>query len=68
MVKFGMKSTLIQFKDKYYKYNGAVGNKKINNEDIGLAIEGYESAFLACIVASYLFKMTAEHFTDIIIQ
>eukprot|EP00957_Ditylum_brightwellii_P125344 9553436-Ditylum_brightwellii.AAC.1 len=25
IVKFGMKSTLIRFRDKYYKYNGAAG-------------------------------------------
>eukprot|EP00957_Ditylum_brightwellii_P210935 15365572-Ditylum_brightwellii.AAC.1 len=38
MVKFRMKSTLIHFKDKYYKYNEATGNKEIYNEDIRLAI------------------------------
>eukprot|EP00957_Ditylum_brightwellii_P061239 4647493-Ditylum_brightwellii.AAC.1 len=32
MVKFGMKSTLICFKDKYHKYNGVAGNKEINDD------------------------------------
>eukprot|EP00957_Ditylum_brightwellii_P032814 2487569-Ditylum_brightwellii.AAC.1 len=53
IVKFGMKSMLIRFRDKYYKYNGVTGKDNVSDEDIGLAIGGYKSAFLANIVASY---------------
>eukprot|EP00957_Ditylum_brightwellii_P022802 1719870-Ditylum_brightwellii.AAC.1 len=65
LVKFGMKSTLICFRDKYYKYKGAVG-ASADEEDIRLAIGGFESAWLANLVASYLLKMTEDHFTETI--
>ena len=45
-----MSSTLISFDRDYYEYHG--GKK----EEQGLAIGGYESAFLADLVASYLFE------------
>eukprot|EP00957_Ditylum_brightwellii_P004396 333655-Ditylum_brightwellii.AAC.1 len=67
IVEVGMKSTLVSFMDEYYNYNGVAGNKEINDEDIGLSIEGYESSFLADTVASCIFKMTTEHFTNTII-
>eukprot|EP00957_Ditylum_brightwellii_P135377 10322511-Ditylum_brightwellii.AAC.1 len=57
----------ITFKDKYYKYNGVAENKEIYVEDIGLSIGGYEPAVLPNILASYIFKMTAELFTNTII-
>eukprot|EP00957_Ditylum_brightwellii_P203853 15336547-Ditylum_brightwellii.AAC.1 len=38
IVKFGIKSMLICFRDRYYKYNGAAGKNNIIQEDIGLAI------------------------------
>eukprot|EP00957_Ditylum_brightwellii_P052072 3949734-Ditylum_brightwellii.AAC.1 len=53
--------------NKYYKYNGAAANTT-SDEDIGLAIGGYKLAFFADLIASYLFEMTAEHFTDVIIH
>eukprot|EP00957_Ditylum_brightwellii_P186627 14208976-Ditylum_brightwellii.AAC.1 len=65
LVKFGMKSTLIWFRDKYYKYKGAAG-ASVDEEDIGLAIGGFESAWLANLVASHLLEMTEDHFTETI--
>eukprot|EP00957_Ditylum_brightwellii_P049125 3727480-Ditylum_brightwellii.AAC.1 len=43
-----------------------VGNDNASDKDIGLALGGYESAFLADIVAYYLFKMTDAHFSEAI--
>ena len=51
-----MSSTLICFDGEYYKYHG--GKK----EEQGLAIGGYELAFLADLVASYLFGKSKAHF------
>eukprot|EP00957_Ditylum_brightwellii_P194965 14853941-Ditylum_brightwellii.AAC.1 len=51
IVQFGMKSTLIQVKGRYFIYQGAAKGKEISDEDIALAIGAYESAFLADIVA-----------------
>eukprot|EP00957_Ditylum_brightwellii_P185353 14113545-Ditylum_brightwellii.AAC.2 len=59
---------LTRFRDKYYKYNEAAGKDNVSDEDIRLAIGRYKSAFLADIVASYLFKMTNAHFTEAIIR
>eukprot|EP00957_Ditylum_brightwellii_P129690 9893096-Ditylum_brightwellii.AAC.1 len=56
IVPFGMKSTLIQFKGHYFIYQGAAKGKEISDEDIMLAIGTYKSAFLADIVASYVFE------------
>eukprot|EP00957_Ditylum_brightwellii_P058270 4418350-Ditylum_brightwellii.AAC.1 len=60
-----MRSTLIQFQDKYYKYKGAAG-ASADKEDIGLAIGGFESVWLADLVVSYLLEMTEDHFTKTI--
>eukprot|EP00957_Ditylum_brightwellii_P168325 12813387-Ditylum_brightwellii.AAC.1 len=60
IVQFGMKSTLIQFKGRYFIYQGATKGKEISEEDVALAIRAYESAFLAVIVASYVFEETEE--------
>eukprot|EP00957_Ditylum_brightwellii_P113860 8680652-Ditylum_brightwellii.AAC.1 len=57
-----MKSTLIQFKGHYFIYQGAAKGKEISDEDIVLAIGAYKSAFLANIVASYVFEETEECF------
>ena len=65
LVKFGMKSTLIKFHDKYYKYKGAAG-ASVDNKDNGLAIGGFESVWLANLVASYLLEMMEDHFTKTI--
>eukprot|EP00957_Ditylum_brightwellii_P089963 6851219-Ditylum_brightwellii.AAC.1 len=66
IVKFGMKSALIRFRDKYYKYNGLEGKDNVCDKDIRLDIGGYKSAFLANIVVSYLFEMTNAHFAKAI--
>eukprot|EP00957_Ditylum_brightwellii_P148433 11300872-Ditylum_brightwellii.AAC.1 len=50
IMQFGMKSTLIQFKGRYFIYQGATKGKQISDEDVALAIGAYESAFLANIV------------------
>eukprot|EP00957_Ditylum_brightwellii_P048098 3651302-Ditylum_brightwellii.AAC.1 len=49
IVQFGMKSTLIQFKGRYFVYKGSAKGKEILEEDVALAIGAYESAFLANI-------------------
>eukprot|EP00957_Ditylum_brightwellii_P156098 11881831-Ditylum_brightwellii.AAC.1 len=46
MVQFGMKSTLVNFRDKYHIYRGVAKGKSLTDEDITLAIGSYESAFL----------------------
>ena len=46
LIHFGMSSILISFDGEYYKYHGR------EREEQGLAIGGYESAFLADLVAS----------------
>eukprot|EP00957_Ditylum_brightwellii_P021881 1650088-Ditylum_brightwellii.AAC.1 len=56
IVQFGMKSTLIQFRGRYYVYQGAARGKELLDKDIALAIGAYKSAFLADIVASYAFE------------
>eukprot|EP00957_Ditylum_brightwellii_P077803 5912537-Ditylum_brightwellii.AAC.1 len=68
IVQFGMKSTLIQFKGKYYVYKGAAKGKELSNEDVALVIGAYEVAFLADIVASYVFKETGECFTECVFR
>eukprot|EP00957_Ditylum_brightwellii_P193714 14751175-Ditylum_brightwellii.AAC.1 len=60
IVQFRMKSTLIQFKGCYFVYQGAAKEKEILDEDVALAIGAYESAFLADIVAPYVFEETEE--------
>ena len=50
LIQFGMSLTLIAFDGEYYEYHGG------EREEQGLAIGGYESAFLADLVASYLFE------------
>ena len=50
LIQFGMSSTLISFDGEYYKYHEG------EREEQGLAIGRYESAFLADLVASYLFE------------
>eukprot|EP00957_Ditylum_brightwellii_P178977 13633821-Ditylum_brightwellii.AAC.1 len=60
IVQFRLKSTLIQFKGKYYVYKGATKGKELSDEDVALAIGAYEAAFLADIVASYVFEETGE--------
>ena len=59
MINFGMASCFIFFNGKYFKYPC-----KGNNNNKGLAIGGYESAFLADLVASYLLEKTKKIFTN----
>ena len=60
MIGFGMKNTLLTFIDKYYEYGRDMdGGKR------GLTIGGYESAWLAGLVAAYILKQTEELFTDV---
>ena len=49
--KFVMSSILVTFREKYYRLNGDGTGGKTE-----LAIEGYEYAFLAELVASYSLK------------
>ena len=56
LIQFGMSSNFISFNREYYEYH--VGER----EEQGLAIGGYESAFLADLVASYLFEKTSQIF------
>eukprot|EP00957_Ditylum_brightwellii_P007099 538679-Ditylum_brightwellii.AAC.1 len=62
IVQFVMKSTLIQFRGQYYVYQGASKGNELSDKDVALAISAYESAFLANIMASYVFEETEECF------
>jgi len=59
MIEFGMVSCLNTFDGKYFEYQG-----KGDKNDKGLAIGGYESAFLADLVASFLLEKTNNHFKN----
>eukprot|EP00957_Ditylum_brightwellii_P119350 9105072-Ditylum_brightwellii.AAC.1 len=56
IVQFGMKSTVIQIRHQYFVYQGAVKGKELSDEDVALAICAYKLAFLANIMASYIFE------------
>ena len=58
LIAFWMSSTLLILEEKYYEY----GDKVIETK--GLAIGGYESAFLADLVASYLFDKCRNQFKE----
>ena len=58
LIGFGMNSTLLNFQDKYYEY-GEEGF-----ETKGLVIGGYELAFLADFLDSYLFEVTNNKFKE----
>ena len=61
MIGFGMKNTLVSIIDKYYEYGGDMdGDKR------GLTIGGFESAWLADLVAAYILKTTENLFSDFI--
>ena len=64
MIEFRMGNTLLTFIDKCYEYRGSIDN---NERD--LTIGGYESAWLADLVAFYLlenledlFELTSKHY------
>eukprot|EP00957_Ditylum_brightwellii_P066911 5078554-Ditylum_brightwellii.AAC.1 len=55
MIAFGMKLTLICYKNKYFNYKGVIDdNTNDDNEDEnGLAIGSYKAAFCADVGATY---------------
>ena len=59
LIFFGMSNTLISFQDGFYLYDG---DKK--PEERGLTIGGYESAWLADLVMSYLLEVTYDTLYD----
>ena len=59
-IAFGMSSTLLTFGEKYFGY----GEKGIETK--GLTIGGYESSFLADLVASYLFEKRNNQFKEVL--
>ena len=54
-----MNNTLLIFLDKYYEHGGSS-----NSSDRGLTIGGYESAWLADLVASYILEKLAYLFEE----
>eukprot|EP00957_Ditylum_brightwellii_P199055 15173218-Ditylum_brightwellii.AAC.2 len=62
MVQLGMKNRLVNFGDKFYTCKGAAKGKNLIADDITIAIGGYKLAFLADLVASYVFEMTEKCF------
>eukprot|EP00957_Ditylum_brightwellii_P164257 12505186-Ditylum_brightwellii.AAC.1 len=64
MIQFGMKNTLVSYRGKYFNYKGAAKGDDLTVKDVALAIGGYESAFLADLVASYLLEMTGKKFIE----
>ena len=59
MIKFGIGNTLITFIGRYYEYGGS---ESIN--DRGLIIGGYESAWLADLVATFILDNSKDLFDD----
>jgi hypothetical protein len=57
MIAFGMGNTLLLFVNKYYEYKG---KKEI--QDKGLAIGGYELAWLANLVAAFVLENSQDCF------
>eukprot|EP00957_Ditylum_brightwellii_P210586 15365143-Ditylum_brightwellii.AAC.2 len=64
MVQFGMKNTLVSYRNKYFIYKGTAKGDDLTVEDVALAIRGYKLAFLANLVASYLFEMIGAKFIE----
>eukprot|EP00957_Ditylum_brightwellii_P163100 12419754-Ditylum_brightwellii.AAC.1 len=62
IIQFGMKSTLIQFRGKYYVYCRAAKEGEVADKDVALAIGAYKSTFLAKSVAFYMFEKLEECF------
>jgi hypothetical protein len=57
LIHFGMGNTLITFEEKYYEYDD---DHDVNNK--GLTIGGYESAWLADLVAAFVLENTQHMF------
>lgn len=51
MISFGMSNTIVNFKDKFFEYDWDV-----DNEERGLTIWGYESAWLADLAAAFILE------------
>ena len=57
MIKFGVGNTLLTFQDKFYEYGG-----DCDSMEIGLTIGGYESTWLADLVALFIQEKTKNLF------
>eukprot|EP00957_Ditylum_brightwellii_P027161 2053477-Ditylum_brightwellii.AAC.1 len=55
---------LVSYRDKYFNYKGAAKGDDLTIKDVTLAIGGYESVFLADLVASYLLEMMGKKFIE----
>ena len=60
MIKYGMSTTFIHFKNKYYLYGGGLS---VNEK--GLTIGGYKSTWLADLVAAFVFEKSEDLFSDL---
>ena len=61
IIKFGMSTTFIQFKDQYWLYGGGLTVDKK-----GLTIGGFELAWLADLVAAYIFQNSEDLFVSLV--
>ena len=61
MISFGMSNTIVNFKDKFFEYDGDVDGK-----ERGLTIGGYESAWLADLVAVFILEKNKKQFENTI--
>eukprot|EP00957_Ditylum_brightwellii_P127158 9695432-Ditylum_brightwellii.AAC.1 len=68
MVKFGMRNTLVNFREKFYIYQGAAKGWDLSEEDVALIIGAFELAFLADLVALFVFKKTAVCFKSTLLR
>ena len=57
MVKFGISNTLLTFQDRFFEYGGDCDPDKR-----GLTIGGYESAWLADLVAAFILEKAKSNF------
>jgi hypothetical protein len=60
LIKFGMGHSLCMFRGRYFEYNGLNGD--IDPNERALTIGGFESAWLADLVASYILDVTNHRF------
>eukprot|EP00957_Ditylum_brightwellii_P160488 12217594-Ditylum_brightwellii.AAC.1 len=59
MIAFGMKSTLIHYKNKYFNYKGVIDDEANDDDEDenGLAIGSYKAAFCADAGATYVYEI-----------
>eukprot|EP00957_Ditylum_brightwellii_P040645 3076360-Ditylum_brightwellii.AAC.1 len=59
MIAFGMKSTLICYKNKYFNYKGVINDEANgdNEDENGLAIGLYKAAFCTDVGTTYVYEM-----------